>query len=35
MAPIFRELIDHQMAWRGGDFSKEDITFDLLKLSCG
>ncbi|MBO0738049.1 MAG: TauD/TfdA family dioxygenase [Alphaproteobacteria bacterium] len=29
MTPIFRDRIDHPMAWRGGDFSKDDISFDL------
>ena len=29
MTPIFCDHIDHQMAWRGGDFSKDDISFDL------
>ena len=26
MTPRFRDRIDHRMAWRGGDFSKEDIS---------
>jgi hypothetical protein len=29
MTPILRDRIDHPMAWRGRDFSKEDISFDL------
>ncbi|MBV9200368.1 MAG: gamma-butyrobetaine, partial [Alphaproteobacteria bacterium] len=29
MTPIFRDRIDHPMAWGGGDFSKDDISFDL------
>jgi hypothetical protein len=31
MTPIFRNRIDHPMAWRGGDFSKDDISFDLSR----
>ncbi|HEX3418167.1 MAG TPA: TauD/TfdA family dioxygenase [Stellaceae bacterium] len=29
MTPIFRDRIDHPMAWRGRDLSKEEISFDL------
>lgn len=29
MTRMFRDRIDHPMAWRGGEFSKEDISFDL------
>jgi hypothetical protein len=29
MTPIFCDHIDHPMAWCGGDFSKDDISFDL------
>jgi hypothetical protein len=29
MTPIFRDRIDHPMAWRGCDLSKEGISFDL------
>ena len=29
MTPIYSARIDHPMAWRGGDFSKENIAFDL------
>jgi TfdA family taurine catabolism dioxygenase TauD len=29
MTPILRDRIDHPMAWRGCDLSKEDISFDL------
>ena len=32
MTPMFRDRIDHPMAWRGGEFSKEDISFDLSPL---
>ena len=28
MTPILRDRIDHPMAWRGCDLSKEDISFD-------
>ena len=31
MTPIFRDHIDHPMAWCGGDFSKDDISFDLAR----
>ena len=29
MTPIYNARIDHPMAWRGADFSKDDIAFDL------
>jgi hypothetical protein len=29
MTPILRDRIDHPMAWRGCEFSKEKISFDL------
>jgi len=29
VTPIYSARIDHPMAWRGGDFSKENIAFDL------
>ena len=47
MTSIYNARIDHPMAWRGGDFSKDDIAFDLspshvaalegvlLKARCG
>ena len=31
MTPILRDRIDHPMAWRGCDLSKEDISFDLSR----
>lgn len=31
MTPIFRDRIDHPMAWRGCDLSKDDISFDLSR----
>ena len=31
MTPILSERIDHPMAWRGRDFSKEDISLDLSR----
>ena len=31
MTPIFREHIGDPMAWCGGDFSKDDISFDLSR----
>ena len=34
MTPRFRDRIDHRMAWRGGDFSKEDIS-SLIRCSFG
>src|SRR5258708_21407445 len=29
MTAIHTARFDHKMAWRGGDFSKDDIAFDL------
>jgi len=29
MTPMFRDRIDHPMAWRGGELFKDDISFDL------
>jgi hypothetical protein len=29
VTPIYSARIDHLMAWRGGDFSKDDVAFDL------
>jgi hypothetical protein len=29
VTPIYSARIDHPMAWRGGDFSKDGIAFDL------
>ena len=31
MTPIYSTRINHPMAWRGGDFSKDDIAFDLSR----
>ena len=31
MTPIYSARINHPMAWRGGDFSKGDIAFDLSR----
>ena len=31
MTPIYSARINHPMAWRGGDFSKDDIAFDLSR----
>jgi len=35
MTPIYPAQIDHPMAWRGSDISKEDIAFDLTKQQVG
>jgi len=29
MTPLYQEQIPAPMAWRGGDFTKEQIAFDL------
>jgi hypothetical protein len=31
VTPIYSTRINHPMAWRGGDFSKDDIAFDLSR----
>jgi hypothetical protein len=31
MTPIYRERIDHPMAWCGGDIRKDDLAFDLTQ----
>jgi len=31
VTPIYSARINHPMAWRGGDFSKDDIAFDLSR----